>query len=192
VAGDLTVNGLKGDAATKYLEVGISASQIFSLANSGISVYCPEAYNAATLATDVGAYDAAALDISLLALTQAANTIYFSSYNNGGGAVTFANAAALLGFFSGNRTGGAASALYRASSTFPWAVVASSGGAGGNPANITQKYFALGRNANGVPDQFDTRRVSFIALHDGLNTADGQNLFNAVQALRVALGGGSV
>ena len=39
---------------------------------------------------------------------------------------------------------------------------------------------------------FSANRISFVGAFTGLSSTDSQNLFNAIQALRVALGGGSV
>lgn len=68
---------------------------------------------------------------------------------------------------------------------------AHAGTTGGTRPNI--QIYAMGFNNGGVTSGTTTvRRYSFFAIHDGFTAAEAQALFNAVQALRVAFGGGFV
>lgn len=202
VGGDLTINGLTGNAGNKVLGTGIIATAVFqNSANSavagttcGLSVY---AFTVGTVASgfDVGAASnspSGEMSISSLFTPTSANQTAFDAFNNSTGHLAFNNAG-WKGFSSGNRTSGTAIALYIASSTQAFTQVASNNNSVIGNAMPTVQFAGMGYNSqtNVLTGNTD-RTISFIAIHTGLTSAQAQNLFNAVQALRVAMGGGFV
>lgn len=190
VSGDLTINGLIGNGSSKYLQTGIIPSTTFGAANAGLSVYVPIAYVAANAGSDFGAADGGFTDTIEVGPTVGGNTAYWASFNYGSGAVTYANSAGFVGFFSGNRTGSAATNLYLASSTHAFASAASGSSSGGTLSGLTYELMCFARNFAGTANQFSAHRVSFWAAHDGLVSSDCQNFYNAVQQMKVDQGGG--
>lgn len=187
VASDLSVQGLKGNASTKFLNSGIIPSVAYNLVNTsgGLTVYntFPD--------TGSGA-DCDVLNVTpffALFSNNAGNAV-FNCWSNGAG--DFVSAAGLslgLGFTSGSRTSGTTGALYTANSINAFASIGSLGTVVQSPPTTFALYF-FARNSTGTTNIFSAKRLSFAAVHFGLTSEQTQNLFNAVQALRVALGGG--
>lgn len=180
VAGDLAVTGLQG-ANTKKLSSGFNLVGNYNRQTYGISLYISVGNNSSTV--DAGAPTLVAADL----YSNFAGTAFFDCWNSAGGRISAANNP-WSGFISGNRTSATASAIYKASSTVPFATLVSNNaeaGVGAAGSGVPMFFTAQGGT-------FSTRKFSFGAFHDGLSSAECQNLFNAVQALRVALGGGSV
>lgn len=57
-------------------------------------------------------------------------------------------------------------------------------------ATVDKELYIGARNANGTADGFNAVEKRFESYHDGLNSTDITNLYTAVQAFQVALGGG--
>jgi hypothetical protein len=93
-------------------------------------------------------------------------------------------------FMMSSRTASNNNVLYVGSSTVAWNATAT--GNTNNTQGPASRLMGFGGNQNyeGGAWFSNATRFSFWGVHDGLNSANGQALFNAVQACRVALGGG--
>lgn len=190
VSGDLTINGLIGDGATKYMDTGILPSTMFP---SDTSIGC-SAYESTVDGANSGANFGAAVASSTLDITFwshfAGGTVLFDSWNNSTSRLSssFSGAA---GFVTVNRiASNDVRAYFGNSSTSFGQIGSTSTGSGGTRTNVNVNIFAYAMNNAGAPNFFNDRRVSFLAIHSGLSASDAGNLFTAVQAVRKALGGG--
>lgn len=180
-SGAVTVNGLVGDG-THVLKTGLDVSTAFSSTSAGMTLYV---YQGSVIA----GCDAASNPDFLISDT------LFDCWDPSTSRVfpTIGNA----GFISGSRTGANQKDTYYGnstvttlvrSSTTTTASSSSNSGMGGDTIHL------MGDNHNGgVSDLFiSTGTCSFFAIHAGLTSSDAQNLFNLVQAMRTALGGGTM
>lgn len=191
VSGDLTVNGLKGDGTSKYLKTGFLGST-FGAGNykAGLTAYCFDApYGNNTL---IGAIDASAPN-RLFRLAAYQNGTAFSAWNGNDGQGAVLRTDAFCGYICGNVTASNARAIYEASGAVAHNTLDSaSGSSGGTDGGPVVQLYAWAYNNNGTAQEFARNRMSFLAIHEGLSSSESSNLFNAVQALRVSLGGGYI
>lgn len=181
VAGDLNTNGLVGDAATKYLDSGFNCNTSWASGNNALFVY----------ASAIGASPG-----HLFCTTGAASTndgLYVDGtpgVSTGYNSQTVATSGTQFGpgFYVGSRTTANRMDLYFAKSTTAWSSIGNSvSGAG---ALSSHNLYLLARDSSDTPASFSNSRVSIAGMASGLSSAEGQALFNAVQAFRTALGGG--
>jgi len=193
VAGDLTVNGLVGDALTKWLNIGVNISTAFpSAQNAGWSTY---AFSTNATGTDSLAY----ISGTNIGIFTAAKFTDNNAYSSIGVATVGQNTVQVAspgaGFYTGNRTSNTVHKLYYAKSTSPFAQLGATDALAFNgvfPNSPNSLVFAV-NNIGGIGTQFQSSdRLSFYAIHQGLTAAQAQNLFNRVQTLRTTLGGGFV
>lgn len=187
--GALTVNGWQSstdDVNGTVWDTGVNASLIpsFGLTNGGMSAY---------LATAVDSGN------SLVSAIQFPGSFFLLPFSVGQSEILCfdnpsqafaASPTNVKGFYCGSRTAVNNINLYYASSLDPWAVLAN-----GNVNNIQVPPNAtIAAGGDHVAGLYTVTKqtFSFMAIHDGFSSADGQILFNAVQAFRVALGGGFV
>lgn len=186
LAADLTLDGLIGNGASKYLNTGVVPSVSLSLTSAGLSLYN-------TTASIVGSFEISARTAGATVLNFLVsgfpNLAFFDCWDAVGGRLTAVNSL-WTGFLSGNRIAANNSAIYRANSGVPFATLASNATAGGTRPAIPLYCFA--RNDSGVANSFSPKRLSFAAIHQGLTAAECEDLFDLVQQLRVRLGGGFV
>lgn len=202
VLGDLSVNGLTGNAINKVLDTGVvpttawqnTGNNANANTSGGISIYT-FTVGSVSSGVDVGsASNAAAVTIELSAIftPTASNLTFFDFTNITNGRISVVNAG-WKGFLSGNRTSGSASALYEASSVQAFTTLGTDATNQIGNAMPTVSFCCHGfKSSVGVATANSDRTISFAALHFGLTSAQAQNYFNAVQALRVALGGGFI
>lgn len=186
VAADLSVQGLKGNASTKYLDTGLIPTTIYagSSTNAGLSAY--------NTMPDLGAgYEIACNDgtNSLLLGCDTSGNAVFWSWSGASNTISVASLTYGLGFFSGNRTDTTHANLYAANSTNAFASLGSTAGMTA-VVPVTYPLTIFARNAAGTIQTYSSKRLSFAAVHNGLSSAQCQALYNAVQALRIAFGGG--
>ena len=182
LSGDLTVNGLKGDGSTKYLDTGISPARIFNTGSAGLTYYITSTPGGATEGVEPG-----------FRTYWNNNPIYWDCWNTGGGRLsTNPASSSRAGFISWVRTTTAASAVYYASVASGSTVQNIASGTGqnniGSPPGGPTIWF---NGCNGLSQWFSVP-ISFAALHAGMSVTQSQGLFNAVKTLRNALGGGAV
>jgi hypothetical protein len=200
VSGDLTINGLKGNGTTKYLQPAVvpdsvPASTGFGDDSAGVSyIVSVNPSSAATVDFGVGVNSAS----RQWALENSLGTIYYFCW---GFASTqdYATFAApspggtWTGFLSGNRTSGTSISIYRASTTLTFGLGAN--GTGVQKANVVGGYslpvtwFAV--SDSGAVRQWSANTLSFAAIHAGLTSVQASNLYVRASALRVKLGGGN-
>lgn len=187
VSSDLSVQGLKGNASNKYLDTGFIATSAFTTAEGGISAYntLPDLGNGQDMETVVGSNGYG------LQFNAANVSTFFNWATTGSGIITGTSLPYGLGFLSGNREDTTHMSLYSANSIVPFSSIGFQGSTNaGAVSTVSMPIFA--RNSSGVVSTYSAKRISFAAFHHGLTSSGAQSLFNAVQALRVALGGGWV
>ena len=186
VAGDLTVNGLVGDASGKALETGLLPTSIFpSVDSCGVSAYV--SVNGAVVGWEMGTFGSSQTTNWFGLATNYSAGVQFIDFTPGSSAA----ATGLAGFYSCNRTGHTDSRIFFAngSTSFAQIGVTSVTPAVQVPDTNTIPVFCV-RAQSGAKFQFTSHRLSLIAFHQGLTPVQSQALYNAAQALRVALGGG--
>ncbi len=193
VSGDLTINGLIGNGSSKYLNTGVVAvNSIMTSASAGLTAYC---YDTPPVSSGYSLGSGGAANSSQFAVYP--NTAgQFNGYlwrfvninTNDGVAVATPGA----GYYSLNRTSASRLDFYFARSNVAHSSLASATGAQTGSIEPTYAVAAHAINAVGSVTAFSVTRLSFLALHIGLTAADSLNFYNAIQALRVSLGGGFV
>lgn len=186
-AGDLGANGLTGNGVNKNLDpglVGAFAGAGFTANNACLFFYAFTT-NTTVTGTEFGCSDGATDDA-------------FVTNFNSGGLHCFSDllgAAARLqagspgnGFYMASRVTGFNNFIYFANSGTPWSAIANNNVGGTAP--LTVGFLAFAFNNNGVKIQFANSTLSCMGIADGLTSAEGQCLYNAIQACRVSLGGG--
>jgi len=188
VAADLTIQGLKGNGSNKYLDSGVVANAAFSgVTEGGLSLYNTFATIPTTQSEMAGGTSTSAN--ILLESRSGANTI-FNCFATGNGQVSGAtNLPFGLGFTSGNRTTASAASIYTANSSIAFSEIVTS--ALTNPQSPQAFSIAVfAANFSNVISRYSGKRLSFAAIHHGLTSAQCENLYNAVQQMRQAFGGG--
>jgi hypothetical protein len=175
LAAALTIDGLIGNNSNT-LNSGIIPTRDFtSDADCGITLYNMSAINEST--NDVGSNSVTNLRTSI------SNNTTFACWSSASGDTLSAANPSWTGYLSANRHGVNTQVLYRAKSTVPHAVLGTrSALASTRPAFV---FFVFGG-----PTVPCARRLSFVAFHHGLTTAESSLFFNCVQAMRTAIGGG--
>jgi hypothetical protein len=188
---DLTVNGLIGDAATKCLATLLDPTVMaWTPANNcGVSLYVIDGSSQAGWG-ELGVNQPSNSAVNLVAFANLSGTSYGELIGFPTGTASGA-APNQSGFYSVSRTAANATSLYFANSVTAFAALGSTAGASAAPPARGMFVHALANQDNGgSPNFFSGRRFSFVAFHLGLSSAQTQKLYNRVQALRVALGGG--
>jgi hypothetical protein len=191
----LTVNGVKANGGNSAAEnTGIIAVNAFpSDASAGITIYIAQG-SLSEAAQDGGYIRSVDNGANFAMYTNIANTCYFLCWDGANGQCSgaFPGGFAGNGYFSGNRTAANNSKIYVANSATAHqqaATLATMGGTRQNaPAYALDAYNITGPGCGTVSN----KRCSFWALHLGLIQSESLTLFNAVQALRTALGGGFI
>lgn len=188
VSGDLTINGLLGDGNTKYLETGIVPSTDLTLNSTSLVSYEYSANSNTLGGVDLGAEDTTP-QVSLQLIPKISTTTIFDAYNYHGGQGRATATSHGAGYYCGSRTASNASAIYYASSGTSHSAIATISTSGGSLTS--QSLFSFAQNDFGDCCESNAR-ISFQAIGLGLTSTDSSNLFNRVQALLVARGGGFV
>lgn len=187
-AGDLSINGLAGNAVSKYLDTGINPAIALAPSSAGLSFYVTNPYAQAPVRHDFGAYDTGQVDAFELSLSITASNLGAATFNYGAD-LNVTPSGGMLGFFSLHCSSSAPSTIiYTANATTPFSAVVSSALCAGSLPS--RSLYIWARNEDGAPGGFTGRVMSFAGIHRAMSAVDAQNFFNAVQALRVGLGGG--
>lgn len=189
----ITVNGLKAgtdDTNGIVYDTGFAPSGVvaWTASNGGISVYVDDGTPPVSADDLSGCWDGVNAAIGLQ-LTNAGTTHLFICWD-----VTQRVqylTASVGGFYMASRSSVSLLTAYFANSGNAWASTGTNVANTGRTPNA-QNIGVCGEIQAGPIYGPNPSRISFVAYHDGFSSADGQALFNAVQALRVSLGGGYV
>ena len=182
VAGDLTINGLVGDASSKYLKTGLSASMFPSTSSCGLSLY----NSSAATGTQIDFGCSVTTDHMYMAIDYQGVGQIFDCLTNTTPRLSSTNTG-YTGFSSGNKTSPTECRVDHAKSTSTYNTFMSQSIATGLATNDEFFMFAI----NPV-QTYSSKRFSFAAVHHGLSFNDGKNFYNLVQDMRQRLGGGYV
>lgn len=190
VSADLSINGLKGDGSTKYLNSGVIPSNCLGAQSAGVTIY--NAFSEISTNVDAAVYSGGTQGQLLLILNYTGPGAFFDVYSDSSGRINGSAAlAGGVGYTSGNRTNSTTSYLYKATSAISHVAIAGPGGTNVGSAPTKELTFYCYNN-NGSMTQFVAKQFSFAAVHFGLTEAQSSALFNLVQAMRTSLGGGYV
>ena len=189
VPADLGVTGLLGDGTTKYLDLGFQPSSLGNL-NHGFTVYNTTGSNANQ--QELAVWNATT---GFTCGVCFGGTCYYDdTYKAGAGRIAVVQGSTWTGYTSMNRVAANDQRIFQARSTVPHTQLGAT-----NAAVMTDERAAIGFNFflfcqpnSGVPAFFSSKTISFCAIHSGLSAAQSSTFFNAIVALRVALGGGWV
>jgi hypothetical protein len=191
VAGDLTVDGLKGNGSSKYLNTGVLPNQ-FMTDGSASSIYYFNT-TGSTNYTFIGSTSGPGRLRNSWDTTIGYGN-YGESFSDSNQVKANNNTAWFRGYICSSKTTTSLLNLYFANSTTAhYAVGTNTGtdGAGTNsPSNVVTYVFAS--NEAGTAASYCSGRLSFAALGKGLSSTDSLNLYTLVQAMRTSLGGGYV
>lgn len=199
VSGDVTVNGITGDAATKYADTGIQSASAFGgvTTSVGLTLYCIINPQPATTGNveDLLAFDSGSNQLALLLGFNGQS--YFDAYWEVAGAGrVVANNPAFRGYISGNYgtlDGSIKEAIYIASPLIGHSTLISDVSSTSGAVSNFKIFFGTG-NQSGTPvaTSYSSRTYSFAAAHYGLKAAESQTFFALIQAMRQSLGGGFI
>jgi hypothetical protein len=184
---DLTVNGLIGNAVNKSLDTNIIPSTMMSGSNCGVSVY---AFVASATGASAGAGSEA--NANLFILDAKFSNSHALAYNGLIGNVVDVAVSPGAGYYSNDRLTTTDHKLYFANSSNAHAQIGATDATNYAGAGTSVAVSLFVANLSGVLTSFSSDRISFAALHTGLTQAESLSLFNAVVAMRTALGGGVV
>ena len=189
VTADLTVDGIIGNFSDKFMDTGfVSDDHWADFDSSGLSIYeSDETANLINEETDIGVEGGG--DISLTWY----QVIAAQSFGRDGAlsSVAFAQPDAPA-FYTMNRTSDAMMTLHRANSIIPFAQLDTDATGEAGTLLPTNPIYFMALNSGGGDINDSGKRISFMAIHEGLTATESQDLFNSVQDLRIALGGGFV
>lgn len=196
---DLTVAGLKGNGNGKWLDTGFIPSMSFSN-NKSVGISMCNSFSDVNNVRDVGTRPSSNSRFTL-GSCMTGNIAEFCAWNDNA-IVSGAGLTGGVGFTSGNSsnviqwaydddynlygiTGSVVnSGLYVGSSTVPLKTVASSTSSlfGVLPNTKFAVFYTL--------NVYSRKRISFLAIHDGLTYSEAARLNSLVQYMRTQLGGG--
>ncbi len=188
---DVTVDGIKGNGSSTYLQTGVIPATDLSLGSAGLTLYSM---------SDVGE-DKAECDANLgtpndqfgfNGVKRTNSKAYFVCFRqDANGSINPANTDG-SGYFSGNRISSTACSIYtakeRRTHTNLGSIAATSG------ALVNYELYVFGSNLTGSPQagNYSARRLSFLAIHDGLTLEESMVFFQIIQTFRKKIGGGFV
>lgn len=197
VAADLDGNGIAGDALTKYFDTGFVPNAHWAdTISGGLTAYT----NSLELGiepdeTEIGVNETILGDVFEISIQT-----YLSGGAFSDGLVFWKPSAVaaigeLPGFWSINRIGYTDLALYRADSgTYPpiTTVDTDATDVSGQTVNQYPTWFMSKSTDGAFAGYCCSKRVSFMAIHEGLTQSEATDFYLAIQNLRMALGGGFV
>jgi len=182
------VDGLDGASATRYLDTGVSPSDDFiGSEDCGITLYNRTAVNEGV--RDAGSLVPSYSNVFILHVSISGDAI-FDCWSSGD-RVSVANSL-WVGYISGNRFGTNTQSIYRASSGTAHEVLGTRDALSTTFGSNTNTIYFFAAHDGSSPTFPCTKEFSFCAVHDGLTEAQSSDLYDAVQAMRTALGGGHV
>jgi len=185
LAGDLTVSGVVGAAAKAFTNTGIVQGNGLRLGqNTGWTYY----FSVASVGGVIGA-----LDTEYQIVVPAANQLLWDTPFNGGGGRLTIGAGMGAGYFHCMRSSNSNAQVYSANSGLAHGLrgTNATGGIPALSAANTTIMQVMGRAPFPAGGQM-SGTLSFWSYGQALSLAESSTYFNAVQALRTALGGGYV
>lgn len=194
VSGDLSVNGLVGDGAAKYLNTGVVPNQVYTYTNMAATVYV-----AGTLVnTDATLFGSTYLNGGfpiLQLLPRLSNNLYCDFPIEAAVACRITGGNTTGGYFCVSRTSAARVDLYKANSSIGHTTFGTNTYNLGPNDYITPNnypFFCQAINLTGTAGQFSADYITFLAFHSSVTAGESATLYGLVQALRQQLGGGYV
>jgi hypothetical protein len=187
VSGDLTINGLAGDGSTKWLDPNFVPSTAWANDTSA-SLICQLQTLGGLVKGEMGSVSGGA-NAALYA--SYSGTAYWDCWNQSGGRISAANNAGC--FLCATRTSSTASAIYVGTTAGGLVTLVSNtseSSVGSRPNWKSGVHAHI--NSSDTVQNASTARFSFAAFGLAMTNTQAQNLFNAVNAMRVAIGGGFV
>jgi|ERR1035441_1355448 hypothetical protein len=183
IVGDLTINGLAGNASNKYLQTGFNTNMYNNSGNCGLTLY-NTTLGSGTNQIDFGC--SVVTNHMFMAIFYPTLGLIFDCLTNTSPRLQLLDSQSTwTGFLCGNRTSATICRVDAANSTTPYFTKVSQTNATGAGTNDEMYAFTIN------PTQaYSSKRFSFMALHDGLSFSDGNNFFNLVQNMRKQIGGG--
>lgn len=184
VSGDLTVNGLTGNASTKYLDTGFSLASFASAQAAGIFSY---AYNLTNTGTecDMGAYNVQGI-IFYLKLSGNVHTFNGTIASNSIVTATPGN-----GYFCDSRVSSVDHRLFFANSGTSHAQIGATDSTSFTGTLPAFNLYAFDENFNGsVGGTWSSDTLSTLGMHSGFSAAQSSSFFSRLQTLRTSFGGG--
>lgn len=176
------------------LQSGVNPSSVFSVGTGAFSVYVYTLNNSAipnSANFGFGCRDTTNSRFFDFEPASATNLITARAFSSSTGAnvVSQALPSPSAGYYSWNRTASNNADLYHAQSGYAHASAFNRAAANAATPPNFEAYFC-GENVDGVDTVDSSRTYSFGAIHVPFSATQSLAQFNAVQALRVALGGG--
>jgi hypothetical protein len=178
--------GLKGDGTAKYLDTGLSPSNITSLLSLHISASGTSMETSGNTMA-VGAFnggagvgpDIYALDIYASYVN--GRSARFSNYNSGQFPVVTTPGTS-ESHIIGTRTSATSAVIYRGGSS------AASNSTSVSPTSHTRNFFVFALNSSGTANTFSAARLRMYSIGNGLTAAQALAFSNAVIAFNTELG----
>lgn len=179
VGGDLTINGLTGNASTKFLNTGFNPATVFGSTVQGACSWY--AYHTTATGYSIGNDDGTRL------FGGAAKYTDGRSYAENGAVANEigVNPSSGDGFYSNERTSSTVHKFYFATSLSAFAQI------GATDTSAFTAYSSTACYVGGLNSfAFSSDTISYVSFHNGFTAAQSQAEYNRVQTLRTALGGG--
>ena len=190
VGGDLTINGLAGDASSKYLDTGIRDDQLWTdcRTSSGVIIYD---YNPTATGVAGGSWvggGASTVHEMICKFTDNSTILR----NGGGSSSVVAASSPGGGWYSSQRTSSVVHKGYFASSGSAHAQIGSTDTGDVFSILISNDNFYVGalNFLDPGPSFYSSDRISLVIFTDGLTLSEDNSLFNRFQTFLQTLGGG--
>lgn len=195
---DLGPNGLLGNGPdlAQYMDTGFIPFNHWGLNidSGGLSIYESEAtVQVAVDECEIGGLSAATdQQFEITSWSPATPTGQTWCWDASTSNLQF-NLADIPAFYTANRTSAILFKIYQANSGLPFSLLNTnvSNQFGKLITDLPSMYF-MARDDSGASTLWSGKRISFMAIHEGLDASEAQDFFDAVQQLRVDLMGGFI
>lgn len=192
VTGDLTTEGLKGNGTTKYLDSGVKAKsgEAINSGNAGLTCIVTQA-NSNVTECEMGHQDSGSSACLQLQVSGGGSggASYFIATGISGTTPAQVTDWDRSGYVSGNTISGTVS-LFKASPEEAHATLNTSSFAT-SATGSNETIFGFCANIAGTASAFSGKRISVMAIHDGLTSTQSATFWGLLKTLRDSLGGGN-
>lgn len=186
---NVTVNGVVGNNSG-YFQTGFIPSQAFdNLTNCGVTVYLYDT-STANHGFTFGCQTSGPTSAFMLYVSWWGQQTLWDNWNWNVRLASPVVTPPYVGYVSVNRISATSNAMFRARSDLLHYMAANSATSGGTYPSASYPAYFHSANVAGTVGDRSTDTLSFMAVHEGLTTSESEIFYNAVQALRTALGGG--